>query len=73
MAFLLDSSLISPSETGVQSDSARAFTRGANDSIASPFASVRWDTCKRREEHVQKEGPYLAIFQDEAETSGNRF
>jgi hypothetical protein len=72
MAFLLDSSLISPSETGVQSDSARALTRGANDSIASPFASVRWDTCECREEHMRKEGPYLAVFQDEAKTSGDR-
>lgn len=73
MAFLLDSSLISPSETGVQSDSARALTRGANDSIASPFASVRWDTRKRREEYMRKEGPYLAVFQDKAETSSDRF
>jgi len=41
--FLLDSSLRSPSETGAQSDSASALTRGANDSIACLFAFVRWE------------------------------
>ena len=42
-------SLISPLETGAQSDSASASTRGASDSIACLFAFVCCGTCKRRE------------------------
>ena len=38
----------SSSETGVQSDSASALTRGANDSIACLFAFVRWGAYKDR-------------------------
>ena len=47
--FLLPCSLMSPSETGWQSLSASALTRGANDSIVCLFAFVRWGADKRRE------------------------
>ena len=42
-------SLISPSGTGTQSNSASASTRGASDSIACLFAFVRCGTCKCHE------------------------
>ena len=41
--------MISSLETGTQSDLESASTRGASDSIACLFASVRCGTCKRRE------------------------
>lgn len=68
---LLDLSLISPSETGAQRDSASVLSLGANDSIARAFAFVCWGTCKRQTAYADG-GPYLAIFKNKAETFGNR-
>jgi len=70
--FLLEPSLMSPLGTGVQSDSASALTLGASDSISCVFAFVRWGTCEYRTAHAGG-GPYLAVFKNKAETSGNRF
>ena len=58
-------------ETGPQSNSASALTRGANDTIAWLFAFVRWNTCQRRGQRVGW-GSYLAIIENKAETSGDR-
>jgi len=47
---------MSLSETGLQSNSASALTRGANDSIASLFAVVRWGAFKCCGQRMQEEG-----------------
>ena len=67
---LLFHSLISPSLTGSQSHSARSLARGANDSIACLFAFVRCGHVSVTD-GLRGKVSHLAIFQDEAETSGN--
>ena len=69
--FLLFLSLTSPSEIGGWSNSASAFTRCASDSIVCSFPFIRWGTGKSRG-GARGGRPYLAIFQDKTETSGNR-
>ena len=69
--FLLDFSLVSPSGAGAQSSSARAFTRGASDSIDCLFAFICCGSRKHCALHTRG-APYLAIIEDITETSGDR-
>ena len=69
--YLLYFPLVSPSGTGAESNTASALTRGASDSIDCLFAFIFWGAGEHR--RLQKRsGPYLAIVQDETETSGDR-
>ena len=57
---------------GAESDLESALTRGANHSMARLFTSVCWYSC----EHCglnMREGPHLAIVENNTETSRNRF
>ena len=69
--FVLSSSLTSPGGIGAESDSESILTLGANDSMACSFTSVRWNNRKHYECTGRR--PYLAIVENNAERSRDRF
>ena len=68
-AFLLSSSLTSPSGTGALSDFVSPSTRGINDSIVLRHAIVCWDNRERHMWGGVRYKSYIAMIQDGGETS----